>query len=597
MHFHLKINTDSIRQFNEEILRVEEMDDFEWTENRLVLSETDLHSRVIPVNSKDRIAWLIGDPLIEKDKADLIKKYLDEPDYSNLLQSVNGHYRMIVFDKKKFTVSITSSLFGILPVYYYKSGEMIYVSSDVKSLSEETDQDKINKRFILENTLFYYPLFNQTAYHNIQLLPAHYVFEISEKGDRLVKHTNVADWFTQQPKPWKKSTNEIADVFIDRVKCYLPDEKYIHSLTGGFDSRSLVACGLYHRKEFETYSFGNELSDDTMIAAKLACAAGVKFNLIRLDNEYVTNHSLEDGLQFIKSSGGSGGFARAHYLYACRAMSQKSKYLVTGNFGSEIFRAAHNAGAVISSNLYHLFNAKSVDEALEKIEGSLEFRWINKRHLKQEWEELKSDISGLPVFSNEYPGMTQNEKFYLLVFEEVFRKYFGAEMVNQFHYINNRTPFLDCQFLKEILKTSLAGVYSDFFENNPLKRYKGQVLYAHFIRKTFPAFNEILSDKGYKPKDLLSLNGKFYITKGYIKKRLRNSKDESDPNSVDAAFAYNKSFFEKQPISPEIFNVSSFDKAFKMGYPTHEFLIALSQSWFLNSSQEPNKMKIIYSVQ
>lgn len=596
MHFHLKINTDSIQQFNEEILRVEGMDDFEWVENRLILSDADLHSKVFPINGRYRTGWLIGDPIIEKDKAGLVKKYFEESDYTNLIQTISSHYRMIVFDKKKFTITVTSSLFGILPVYYHRAGKEIYISSDAELLSEETGQNKTNKRFILENILFYYPLFNQTAYHNIHLLPAHHALEISEKETKFFKHTDVAGWFAQQPRSWKESTGYISDVFIKRVKCYLPDEKYIHSLTGGFDSRTLVSCGLHYQKIFETYGFGNELSDDTMIAAKLASAADLKFNLIKLDNDYVSNHSLECGLQFIKNSGGYGGFARAHYLFACRAMSQKSKYLVTGNFGSEIFRAAHNAGAVISGNLYHLFNSRSVDEALQKIEESPEFLWINRRHMKQEWEELKSELSRLPVFSNEYSGMPLNQKFYLLVFEEVFRKYFGAEMVNQFVYLNNRTPFLDAEFLKEILKTGLAGVHSDFFENNPLKRYKGQVLYAHFIMKAYPAFNEVLTDKGYKPKDLLSIRGKLHITRGYFKKRLGASKDEIDPNSVDAAFVYNRAFFEKQTVSPEIFNISQFDKAFKKGNPAHDFLIALSQSWFLNSNQEPNKVKLSFNL-
>ena len=152
--------------------------------------------------------------------------------------------------------------------------------------------------------------------------------------------------------------------------------------------------------------------------------------------------------------------------------------MVTGNFGSEIFRAAHIAGAVISNNLYHLFNAETIDEALRNIEASEEFQWINKRSFEQEWQELKSDIAKLPVFTRDYSGLSQNQKFYLFVFEEVFRKYFGAEMVNQFQYLNNRTPFLDTQFLKGIFTTGLAGLYADYFENNPVKRFKGQVLYA-----------------------------------------------------------------------------------------------------------------------
>jgi len=597
MKFHLKINSGSINQFKEEILFIDKEDQYNWVENQLIAVGSNKHTRIISIKSKNKTGWLIGDPILEKHKESLIEDYLEESRFASILQMISGHYRLIVFDKKNFSISVSSSVFGILPLYYCQAHDAIYISTDSRSLSNVTGQNKANKRFILENILFYYQLFNQTTYKNIQLLPAQHILEISGKGTRFIKHTSIPDWFVQHPKSWSKSTEEMSDLFIDRVKYYFPDEPYIHALTGGFDSRSLVSCGLYHRKKFETYSFGNEFSDDAKIAAKLSSIPGLKFNLIRLDRDYIVNHSLGDGLQFISNSGGNAGFARAHYLFACKTLSLKSKYLVTGNFGSEIFRAAHNAGAVISSNLYHLFNARSLDEALRRIKESQEFGWINSLEMEQEWDELKTDISNLPVFKNEQPGMTQNQKFYLFVLEEVFRKYFGAEMSNQFYYMNNRTPFLDIQFLKEIFKTGLAGVYSDFFENNPLKRFKGQVLYAHLIRKTYPAYNKVVTEKGYRPEDLLSFTGKLKITKSFLNKKLGTSVREVDPNNVADAFGYNKNFFQQQAICPAIFNVKKFKDSFQSNQDTHDFLIAISQSWFFNKFFEPTRPKINFSFQ
>jgi len=103
-------------------------------------------------------------------------------------------------------------------------------------------------------------------------------------------------------------------------------------------------------------------------------------------------------------------------------------------------------------------------------------------------ERIKEDILKLPCYNDSYSKLTKNQKFYVFVFEEVFRKYFGAEIINQFKYIKNRTPFLDMAFLKAILRTELAGIHSEFFEHNPVKRYKGQILYAHIINKTYPPY-------------------------------------------------------------------------------------------------------------
>jgi asparagine synthase (glutamine-hydrolysing) len=589
MEFYLKINTRSLSHFNSDVLRVSKKEDLKWVENQLAIINEDDHTKIICSQSKNKIGWLIGDPVFEKDNQDLLEKYLEEAAYLQLLETVQGHYRLIVYDREKITIRISSSLFGILPVYYAEEGEIKYASSDVEILSDCLQKCSINKRFVLENILFFYQLFDNTVYKQIKLLHTHHVLEITHDGLRFSKYLNISDWFSSNPKHWKKSAGYLSDIFINRARHYFPDEPFVMALTGGFDSRTLVGCGLYHKKIFETYGFGNGFSDDIQIATQLAIKANLKFNYIQLNQEYIGTHSLQNGLEFISNSAGTAGFARAHYLFACKNLQAKTKYIVTGNFGSEIFRAVHNTGAVISDNLQFLFIAKSFDSAIKKIENSQEFLWINKQNFEKEWSELKADLSKLPSFNKDYSYLKKNEIFYLFVFEEVFRKYFGAEMVNQFKYLNNRTPFLDSVFLKEILKTGLAGVYSDFRERNPVKRFKGQVLYAHIIQKTFPAFSGILTNKGYCPEDLLSLKGKLHITMEFLRKKLNKENNSIDPNSVDDAFSYNQSFFQKQPIDNTLFNTCRFSDAFNSKKQSHDFLLALSQSWYINSLSGKSK--------
>ena len=147
------------------------------------------------------------------------------------------------------------------------------------------------------------------------------------------------------------------------------------------------------------------------------------------------------------------------------------------------------------------------------------------------------------------------------MFEEVFRKYFGAELANQFRFIKNRTPFLDIDFVRAILSTSLAGIHSEFFEHNPFRRYKGQMLYAHIIRKAYPPFGMIATDKGYRPADLLSLSGTGNIVKGYIRKERAKGRQSPDPNSVERAWVSNREQWMKVTVSEELFNTGAMKEA------------------------------------
>lgn len=583
MHFYLQANIPEINNFNPELIRIESSVAFQPPDNQLYVIGNYGNTKIVSIQSNRKYAWIIGDPIIEKESLKLLENKLGSLDISALLQLVNGHFRMIIFDCECLTLHVASSMFSILPVFYCNAGERVFISSNIELISEQSGYKKVNKRFILENILFYYPLFNQTVYDKISLLPANNTISVSGKGFKLFKHTSISDWLVSQPTPWKKSTNRISNIFIERVKHYLPDEEYVHALTGGFDSRTLVSCGLYYEKKFETYSFGNEFSYDTSIAATLSARAGIKYKYIHLNEDYIQNQSLKNGIEFIHNSAGTASFSRAHYLYAARKLAQDSKFLITGNFGSEILRAAHNAGVLISPNLYHLFRSVSFGEAIAKVELSNEFNWLLRDNFRQEWESLKFDISGMPLFNTNYSGLTLNQKFYLFIFEETFRKYFGAEMVNQFEYINNRTPFLDTIFLKEILKTGLAGVYSEFFENNPLKRFKGQLLYSYFIEKTYPGFSEILTDKGYCPGDLLTIKGKFNITKGYLQKKLGSKESQKDPYGLLDSYHHNLSFYKSIELDRNLFNREKFAKSFESGNYSDDFSIALSQAYYSKS--------------
>jgi len=580
MHFYLQANIDELNGFNPEFTRLDSAASFQTRDNQLYVIDKNSHSKIEKLRCNKIYAWLIGDPIIEKENYRLVEQYLGELNISALLQSVNGHFRMIIFDSVQLTLHTTCSLFGILPVFYCSANGRIFISSDIELISQKSGCRKMNRRFILENILFYYPLFNQTSYENISLLPAQNSISVSGKGLKLHKHTSISDWFVSQPENWKKSTDRISNVFIERVRHYLPDEPYVHALTGGFDSRTLVSCGLYYKKKFGTYSFGNKFSDDTSIAAKLSASAGIKYNYIHLNDDYIKNQSLQNGLEFVINAAGTASFSRAHYLYAARKLSSESKYLITGNFGSEILRAAHNAGVLISPNLYHLFHSSSFEEAISRIEHSNELKWLISENFRQEWDSLKNEISGMPLFDPNYSALSLNAKFYLFIFEETFRKYFGAEMVNQYEYLNNRTPFLDTIFLKEILKTGLAGVYSDFFENNPLKRFKGQLLYAYFIKKTYPGFSDIITDKGYCPGDLLTLGGKLNITKGYLKKKLGKGESRNDPYALLDSYHNNLPFFKTVKIDKTLFCEEQFTKAMDSGNYRDDFSIALSQAFY-----------------
>lgn len=525
------------------------------------------------------IAW--GDPIYDEK---FEQGFLKHPEVLFIINNLFGHYYYLFLNKMNNILYAGNSLFSILPVYYIEKGQFLWLSNDPLNLQDKVGMNSINKRFILENILFNYPLFNQSYVERVFLLPANHYLKIKSDKIHIIKHLAIEDFFLQSPVPWRKAADRVSDIFIEASAKYFPEKPFLTSLTGGFDGRALVSCGLRLCKNFSTYCFGSGESEDIIIAKKLSDIAKTEFIRINLDVEYIKNFSKECGLDFIKGSYGTSSFSRAHYLYAAKKLAGRTDYIITGNFGSEVLREPHEQGVVIGSNLLSLFKAKNFNDGINLLKTSQEWNWINKDQFIKEWDSLIEDLRTLPCFAAEDKDLSRNQQFYKIIFNEVFRKYFGAEIVNQFQYFANRTPFLDIGFLKEILGTGLSGVNSDFLSGNPLKRFKGQVLYAHIINKTFPFFGNEMTDKGYPPSFLLNFTGNLKLTKSFIYKKLKmKRKSISDPYSVNSAYHFNRSFWENQEVNGDIFNKIYIYKRIQNPLVRRDSLfIAISQAFFSN---------------
>ena len=505
------------------------------------------------------------------------------------LKELKGHFYIIEFNSNQNNINVYNSLFSIYPIYYIQKASTIYISSKIHLIKTHSNQIfEFNKRFILENVLFNYPIFDTTYLKEVFLLKSNSYLSIKD-AFKIIKHTHIENYFVYNPVSWKKSRENIANCFIEQAVDYFPSQEFNIALTGGFDGRTLTSCALKEgKKEFiNAFCFGNSESLDVKYSKQMAEIAGLNYNIYSLTEQYIKNESLKNGLEFIQNSEGHASFARAHYLYSAKFLSKKSKFLISGNFGSDVLRGFNVAGVMASPLLVTLFNNFDIDFIKNQFESSYEMSFLNKANFTAEKESLFEDIKTNPLFKDDYKNLTQNQIFYIFVFEEIFRKYFGPEMVNQAAYLYNRTPFLDFTFIKELLKTKLAGANQEFFVKNPIKRFRGQGLYPKILKKSYPDFSKIKTDNGYRPIDLINTVGLFNILIGYAKKKIKKIDKSIDPFAVKESYIYNKEYFRNIPIDENIFNKTKIEEQFDNPNRKETLFISLSQNWWKKQFNNP----------
>ncbi len=504
---------------------------------------------ITEINLKNGKLIIMGDPILTRG-AKSLEELFSNGFTGQEIARLGGFFHLIHISEDMRLCAASGSL-GVLPLYCHKQENTVYVSNSTKLLRIACNRSfTLDRQYLLERLLFNFALLNRTHWQGISTVKAHHYLEL---GDTLREKPfwNPCDHLVSQPPKGKEVLESIADRFIENTANYFPSGQYALTFTGGFDGRTLLAVSLLNGRNPLTYSFGSLDSEDVTLPLAQAKTLGLNYHPIYLDEDYIAQHSYEDGLKLIELSEGGASFSRAHYLYAAKMISASYEHILTGNFGSELFRAAHVPGVVISQAVFNLFANPGIDHLPAVVFQAPELKYLRREHFGKEMESL---VEEMRVYKEKYRGMDPNTMLYIHNLNETCRKYYGPEVLMQSHYLHNRSPYLDYGLISFLMGTYYSGAYSDFSTDNPVKRFKGQQPYGYIIKKAFPPLYGLLTNKGYKPSALVHPLGKLKLVGNLAKKKLGLSPSSSDPFSVAAAFSHNLAKHEELELDRHLYN-------------------------------------------
>ncbi|MCB9319486.1 MAG: hypothetical protein H6570_09400 [Lewinellaceae bacterium] len=478
-----------------------------------------ISSYEVPLGGK---LWVLGDPIGKGLDPDRVIAADGAIDLNQLYKDLSGHYYWFWIKGKQLRLG--SSFGGITPVYYNKQDDGTYICSSSVILAEQTHAPADDRRYILERLLFHYPLFNSTWYSSIKLLPAHSQLSWNEDQVSIQRTLDFTGYAGHPSRSGKKDLRQLADQFIDSCNDFMPASRFGISLTGGFDGRTLVGVGRKYRRDFFTYSFGESNSSDIMVPAQQALTLGLQYKSIILGDKYLENNASEALAAFMSLTDFHGNIGRPHYYYSAALLGQDTPVIMTGNFGSELFRALHLPGMMMTRQLIDVFSSRDnrwKDRLNEYVKS-----WAQSKYD----QELEALIEDLDKYLNE-SGLDGNPRFYRFVYEELFRKYFGPEIIMQSHFLNNRTPYLQYEFVRALNQTVWSGVHRPLFEESKFKRMIGQFFYAQVLRNSDDKLYRLKTSKGYAPNDVGESWRKPILLYRYLIQKL-NKNEVHDDNNV-----------------------------------------------------------------
>ena len=441
---------------------------------------------------------------------------------------LKGSFVVVIYDKKNNNCALISDQLNVLPVYHaFKNGMFLFSSAIKPLLVSGLVQAIVDPVALAEVALFDYTLGSRTLYEDINVLDQGTILTVQEKGASTTRYFAIDRLFNRERLDANESFGPLSTLMQDNLELHVSDHtRFLLSLTGGFDGRANLAMIKRPIADFLCYSYGMPGSRQIDIPQAIKRRLCINYHPILLNDEF--EQQYEDcATRALFYSDGTAPILRANYTYAFRQLREFSDLAITGLFGSEVLRPARNLGIQVNKNSEKYFLSRDQDCALREIfQHEQERGYLQSDVFIESYGVIRDYLYQNYLAGNE--NFDPIVRFYMFYLGEGVRRYFMQEIRIERIFVTTRFPYWDYDLVDFLFRTPFAGLYNGAFRQSPIGRRRAQSLYARLIRKYRPVLGDVVTDRGYKPNDLLAPFFYLKVLPGYIRAKYKTRYVKND---------------------------------------------------------------------
>jgi len=380
------------------------------------------------------VSMLAGDPLCGTSVGQLCAEWRARS--TKALQASRGSFCGVHFDATERRFWLLTDKLGLRPLYYFQSGPLVVFASALRVLDGfSLVPGEGDLQAVTETACFGYPLAARTPLAAVRTVEPAQIVEITAAGLRISEYWRWDDIPVQNATP-DEACAVLRDTFHDAVRLRLGSARRVPALlSGGLDSRCVVA-GLRHAgAAVDTINFGPEGSADLVLGRKAAEALG-------------TNHfEVAQGSHDFWSRLGQ---AHAQWHQHCGAQYEgtNARLLWTGEGGDRVLAPVNLSHAIVTR-----MRADEPDKAIATYmhaeRSGLPRRLF--RHAAREWIR-RLPQAGVRAELERYDPPDRARRFHLYVLlnesrRNIYRHFEDLDL-NQFELV---MPFYDAEMVRAAL--------------------------------------------------------------------------------------------------------------------------------------------------
>lgn len=257
-----------------------------------------------------------------------------------LLSALGGAFSIVRASSKSIQVWNTPA--RLEHVYWQEEGEVVVVSNralTAHSVARSGREPEYSVSFVRAMVVTGYPSTEAAPFQGIEVLPPASMLSVDRNGVRVVTPT-----WDDHGADLEESTEELVQSLVESVSLARSNSVVESALTGGKDSRLIVALLRAAGIEFATFTGGLDQHPDMVVARRVAAELGLSHTVKRpgeegrTENGVLLREVLSASLRQLWTSDGS------HSVFetiGSTAGSFEDEGLVLGGQGGEVVRGGY----------------------------------------------------------------------------------------------------------------------------------------------------------------------------------------------------------------------------------------------------------------
>ena len=268
---------------------------------------------------------------------------LEAASHPSFPSNLNGWFHGVLLNRSGRTAVLFNDRYGMHRMYYHQSDHAHYFAAEAKAiLAVRPELRCLDYESLGEFVSCGAVLNDRSLFRGINLLPPGSAWKFTNAVLREKRrYFSPTEWEQQETLDLEPFHQQLREVFANRLPSYFrPGEQIAMSLTGGLDTRMIMAWYRADPGDLPCYTFGGMLREckDVTIAREVARVCNQPHQVIQVGEDFLSRfpHYAERAVYL---TDGCVDVSRAPDLYLNERARVIAPIRMTGNYGGEVLRS------------------------------------------------------------------------------------------------------------------------------------------------------------------------------------------------------------------------------------------------------------------